>query len=115
MLGSTNIKPMTLFAVFLMLAFVLAPFSADAQHVEEASDTHCAYCVDHDAHPDNPDEDPNHHSEHHAHACGTCHFHAPAFDDGPNSYGTSSNVKFRFLSDLYPSSVISDLFRPPRI
>ena len=115
MLGLTNIKLTTLFAVFLMLACVLAPVSADAQHVEEASDTHCAYCIDDDTHTDNSDEDPNHHGEHHAHGCGTCQFHVPAFDDNANLYGTSSEVKFHFLSNIHPSSVISGTFRPPRI
>lgn len=115
MFGLKNIKLTTLFAVFLMLAFVLAPVSADAQHSEEASDAHCVYCVDHDTHTDNSEEDPNHHSEHHAHGCGTCHFHAPAFDTGTNSANPSSEVKFYFLTTGPPSSVVSGLFRPPRI
>lgn len=106
----------SLFATFLVLAFVFASASADTQHSEEKSGEHCEYCVDHESHVDDGEDDPDHHGEHHAHGCGTCHFHAPAFDGQSNLADIhAGEIKFPFLSTGPPSTVMSGLFRPPRI
>ena len=94
-------------------AMVLAPMAADAGHVEEQSQSHCEFCVDHDAHDH---EDENHHKDHHAHGCGSCHVHnlaakiSHAFsvrDQNANTYGR--------ITAALSSADLSGPFKPPRL
>lgn len=103
-----------LLAAILAVAVILAPMSVEASHVEEQSDTHCVFCIDHDGHGDE-DEDPNHHKSHHAHGCGGCHVHGSA-DRLGSAFGEKSagNNRIAYLTSNLPSADTAGLFRPPR-
>ena len=99
--------------VMAAIAMVLMPMAADASHVEEASESHCEFCIDH---ADHDHEDGNHHQDHHAHGCGSCHVHnmTPKI-----SYALSDRARntsdFAMVTAAISSTEISGPYKPPRL
>ncbi|WP_306253293.1 hypothetical protein [Parvularcula sp. IMCC14364] len=93
------------------IAVVLAPMAVEANHVEEQSQSHCEFCVDHTEH-----EDENHHKGHHAHGCGSCHSHylaAKTFYASSNC--NQSATHYGNVIEAISSTDFSGPFKPPRL
>jgi len=116
MMSRIHIDSLRVFlAAILAVAVMVAPLSVEASHVEEQTDAHCEFCIDHDGHGDDEKEDSNHHKSHHAHGCGGCHIHSYA-DKLGSAFGdeASNGTRIAYLTSNPPSVNTAGPFRPPR-